>query len=94
MPYIARVEIPQWVASNQKMIDILHLGLLQQCSLLGKRPYPYALHRAHEIALVTNIEKLQLQELLIREVLKESGKLGSVSNKQYAKEISGKRKRY
>ena len=93
-PYLARVEIPQWVAQNENMVDQLHLGLIQQCRQMGLRPYPYGLHRAHEVALVTLDEKRQLQDMVIRELLKQGINIFGVSHKQFAKDISGKQMRY
>ena len=93
-PYLARVEIPQWVAQDKGMIDRLHLGLIQQCRQMGLRPYPYGLHRAHEVALVSLDEKRQLQDMVVRELLKQGINIYGVSHKQFAKDISGKRTRY
>ena len=49
-PKSARIEIPAWVAQNEVQIDLLHTVLLEQCAILGARPYPYILHRAHEVS--------------------------------------------
>ena len=43
--YLARVEIPAWVAENPAQLDTLHAVLISQCRMLGPRPYPYLLHR-------------------------------------------------
>ena len=93
-PYLARVEIPQWVAQDKNMVDRLHVGLIQQCRQMGLRPYPYGLHRAHEVALVSLDEKRQLQDMVVREMLKQGINIYGVSHKQFAKNISGKRMRY
>ena len=60
--------------------------LVHQCSMLGARPYPYALHRAHEIARVTPDEKEQL-EMMIANELRKHGILVEESNKQFLKNL-------
>lgn len=90
-PMIARVEIPQWVADDVDKVNALQGALLDQCRVMGAKPYPYILHRAHETALVTNDEKTQLTNLL-RSELNESGiAIGEVSSKQTAKDHEGRR---
>lgn len=66
--WIARVEVPAWVASDSQQINQLQQVLLEQSRIMGSKPYPYALHRAHEIALVTFEEKRQLEMRLLREL--------------------------
>ena len=67
---IVSVEIPAWVASDRKQLDILHASLIEQCRIMGFIPYPYILHRAHEIALVTYEEKRYVEQFLTNEFLK------------------------
>jgi hypothetical protein len=92
-PALARVEIPAWVAQNRESIDLLHSCLLEQNQLMGNRPYPYALHRAHEIAVVTYHEKEQISDMITQEYLRHGIDVPGNSNKQSAKELPGK-KRY
>ncbi|GAB4580505.1 MAG: DNA double-strand break repair nuclease NurA [Anaerolineales bacterium] len=63
-PWIARVEIPLWVAENPSMLAHLHALLIHECNKLGTRPYPYILHRSHEIAVVKMEEKKQVEQML------------------------------
>jgi hypothetical protein len=65
-PAIARVEIPLWVAKDVNYIELLHGALLDQCRVLGSRPYPYVLHRAHEVSSLSpaEIEQIKLRLLL------------------------------
>lgn len=88
-PWIARVEIPRWVVDNPDMLDQLHALLLYECNKLGNRPYPYILHRSHEIAVVKMEEKKQLEQMLAQSVgiydggtykqgLKDSGGRGGI----------------
>lgn len=86
-PYIVRVEIPVWVAQAPDKINLLHLALLEQCRLLGNRPYPYLLHRAHETAVVHFEEKTQLQDRLALELQKQGLGYPQPSNKLSAKEL-------
>jgi hypothetical protein len=71
-PLIARVEIPKWVAGDGASIDALHGVLLEQCLLLGVRPYPYILHRAHETAKISEAENEQIKLRLLLE-LRQNG---------------------
>jgi hypothetical protein len=63
-PWLARVEIPRWVAEDEIMLDHLHALLIHECTKLGTRSYPYILHRSHEIAVVKMEEKKQLEQML------------------------------
>jgi hypothetical protein len=94
-PKSARIEIPAWVSQNEAEIDLLHSALLTQCAILGARPYPYILHRAHEAAVVTFQEKQQIEQLLEIELRKSGGELGEISGKQSTKDAgTAGRKRY
>jgi hypothetical protein len=84
-PWIARVEIPAWVANDSEKIALLQQVLIEQCQIMGNRPYPYALHRAHEIALVSQLEKQQMEERLLKEIQHLGLPLNLQSNKLSAK---------
>lgn len=85
-PWLARVDMLAWVAADAARLDGLHAVLVHQCSMLGTRPYPYALHRAHEIARVTPDEKNQL-EMMIANELRKHGILAEESHKQFLKNL-------
>jgi len=86
-PWTVRVEIPAAVARNQEKVNLLHYALLQQCRLMGSRPYPYILHRAHEEALISLDEKEQfIQHLAVALRKKEVHFIGR-SNKQATKDL-------
>ena len=91
-PSIARVEIPQWTAADTGSTGLLHHALLMQCRLLGSRPYPYILHRAHEEALVSQEEKQKLIEKLSIMLQREGLGIYTSSNKQAAKDLEGRRR--
>jgi len=52
---IARIEIPQWIGENSKLLELLHSLILDQCAK-GKG-YPVSLMEAHEQAVVTNADR-------------------------------------
>lgn len=85
-PALARVEFPKWVAEDQAALEALHAALLEQCRIMGARPYPYILHRAHEIAVVRMEEKQQVEAMLALELRRAGGEVGEKSGKQSAKE--------
>jgi hypothetical protein len=86
-PYVVRVELPAWVALDPQRVAQLQSLLLEQCALLGNRPYPYILHRAHETAVVHFDEKEQLQQALQIELRKNGADAPQTSYKQTAKEL-------
>jgi hypothetical protein len=52
---IARLEIPQWVAKDEGLLNLTHTLVLDQCQRgLG---YPVALSEAHEKAVVTTADR-------------------------------------
>jgi hypothetical protein len=86
-PSLVRVEFPKWVAENPEKLALLHTSLLKQCKLMGARPYPYILHRAHEIAVVKFEEKRQVEQLLELELRRAGVEIEAGSNKQSAKDL-------
>ena len=52
---IARVEIPQWVATNENLLNLVHTLVLDQCQ--RGNGYPVALSEAHEQAVVTGADR-------------------------------------
>ncbi len=88
-PWPVRVETPAWVARQPDLLDALHLTLVEQARLLGAvKPYPYVLHRAHEVALVTHEEKRQVEQLLYNELIRRQLPVDEASAKQSAKEAA------
>lgn len=92
-PWLARVEIPAWVAGDRERLDHLQAVLFHQCQMLGSRPYPYLIHRAHEAAVVSFEEKEQISEMIVRELLSRGVELDGLSAKQAIKDLD-KRTRY
>ncbi|MBI4284349.1 MAG: DNA double-strand break repair nuclease NurA [Chloroflexi bacterium] len=65
---IARVEIPQWVATNGELLNQTHALVLDQCR--RGQGYPVALSEAHEQAVVTGADRenfWQLVELALQD---------------------------
>ncbi len=89
-PSLARVEIPAWVADDKEKVGLLHAVLLEQCSHLGGKPYPYALHRSHEIALVSLLDKDQIEKMITRVLIGQGMTPPAPSNKQFAKNLAGR----
>ena len=93
-PKIARVDVPQWVAANPSMLNALHAALIEQSRIMGnKQQFPYILHRAHEIAVVTHREKEEIDQMLTRELLSNGNEIGEKSGKQSAKDLQGRTRR-
>lgn len=63
-PAIARIDIPMWVARDKAAVAALHALVVAQCSIQGRKHYPYALTRADELAYVSSVEKNQLDEMI------------------------------
>jgi hypothetical protein len=89
-PYLARVELPAWVVEDRSMLDTLHASLIDQCRVMGSRPYPYLLHRAHETAVVKLQEKEQVTLMIAQELRRRGLKVSGRSSKQSAKDVSGR----
>jgi hypothetical protein len=89
-PWPVRVEVPKWVVDDKEKLDLLHGVLVEQCRMMGSRPYPYLLHRAHETAVVKNEEKQQIEQLLTMELRKNNEDVDDGSYKQSAKDRGGR----
>lgn len=92
-PWPVRVEIPGWIVEDKEKLGLLHCILLEQCQVMGSRPYPYLLHRAHEIAVVRNEEKEQIKQLLTMELCRNEEDIDDGSYKQSAKDLKGRSRR-
>jgi len=89
-PKIARVDVPAWVVNNKAALDCLHVGLIEQSKIMANEPFPYLLHRAHEIAVVTHKDKEEIDQMLAIAVRNNGGEIGEISGKQSAKNLPGK----
>lgn len=59
---IARVEIPQWVAIDEKLCGLTHSLILDQCK--RGQGYPVALSESHEQAVLTGADRENFQHLI------------------------------
>ena len=59
---IARVEIPEWIARNDALLNMTHTLILDQCR--RGQGYPVALSEAHEQAVITAADRANLQTLV------------------------------
>jgi hypothetical protein len=82
---IARVETPCWVAKDGHRLGQLHSAIWEQCQAPGR--YPYALARAHEIAVV-NADQRVLLETLLGGAMLERGLTPQASAKSFLKTLT------
>ena len=66
---IARVEIPEWIAMRQDLLNLTHNIVLDQCK--RGQGYPVALSEAHEKAVVTGADREQFWELVEESLIEE-----------------------
>ena len=92
-PWPVRVEIPKWVADDKEKFDLLHGVLVEQCRMMGSKPYPYLLHRAHETAVVKMEEKQQIEQMLAMELRNQDEEMDDGSYKSSAKGLKGRTRR-
>ena len=93
-PHIARVEIPAWVARDPTLVGIIQAVLMEQSAIMGTRPYPYILHRAHEVAVVTLPEHQHVEEMIVAEFDRRGISVDEKSYKQYHKDLDTTKTRY
>ena len=93
-PHLARVEIPAWVARDKSLVGLLQSVLVEQTRILGTRPYPYILHRAHEVAVVTMPEHAHVEEMIVAEFKRRGIPCDEQSYKQFHKDLPTGKTRY
>jgi hypothetical protein len=80
---IARVEVPQWVAESDILLNLTHSLILDQCR--RGHGYPVVLSESHEQAVVTGADRESFWELvessLVDERLPGTGSAKSLSKK-------------
>ena len=84
-PVIACVETPCWVAFDESRLGQLHTTIWEQCQAPGR--YPYALARAHELAVVNQDLRGELENLLAGAMLAR-GLTPQVSAKSFLKSLT------
>ena len=93
-PHLARVEVPGWISGDGMLLGLIQGVLTEQAAIMGTRPYPYILHRAHEVAVVTLPEDQHVEEMIVAEFQKREIPLGERSNKQFHKDLDTTKTRY
>jgi hypothetical protein len=88
---IARVEIPEWVGRDPKALSLVHAGLLSQGKDTGG--FPYALIRAHELAVI-GVQERQSFTVLLEQTLMRNGLQAVRSQKSQTKRWTGARRRH
>jgi hypothetical protein len=66
---IARLEIPQWVAENETLLNLTHSLVFDQCQ--RGHGYPVVLSEAHEQAVVTGADRENFWELVESTLIEE-----------------------
>jgi len=92
-PSLVRVEVPAWVAQDPSQVELLQAVIISQCRILGDIPYPYLLHRAHELAVVTQEDKQQVEQMLAYELRQAGVEVELPSNKSRLKLMPGRRRK-
>jgi hypothetical protein len=83
---VARVDLPMWVAADKARVDALHALIVQQATMQGRNPYPYALTRADELAVVSTRDKARLDELIAVELRRQG-----IDPRVFSAKLQGKR---
>ncbi|QRN82555.1 DNA double-strand break repair nuclease NurA [Chloroflexota bacterium] len=83
--HLARVEVPAWVAGDRDNITLIQAAIMDQTRIMGSKPYPYLLHRAHEVAVVSMAEHQQVEDMIIATFYNSNVPIGAPSQKQAAK---------
>ncbi len=82
---IARIEVPGWIASEPDKLDIAQAAIYANCEPTS---YPYVLARAHELAVVGQAERGDLEQMLFQTLLR-NGLMPEVSFKAANKLLTG-----
>jgi hypothetical protein len=91
-PGLARVEVPAYLAEDRERLGLLHAVLVQQSRVFGEMGYPYLIHRAHEIAVVTREENDLLTSMIQQERRRHQLPAGNISRKKFLKDQPGRRR--
>ena len=67
---IARIEMPQWVAENNDLLNLTHSLVLDQCR--RGHGYPVVLSEAHEQAVVTGADREQFWQMVESAMIEEN----------------------
>ena len=79
---IGRVELPQWVAQDERLLSLCHSLVLDQCR--RGQGYPVAISEAHEQAVISGADR-QLFKQMVTEALEREGLPAYTSEKDRSK---------
>ena len=88
---IARVELPEWLASRPEALSLLHAAVYDQCRF--NNGYPYILTRADEQAVIQAQERETLEAMLAQAMLRHGLDLPELSRKAQQKQVARWRRR-
>lgn len=89
-PMLVRVEFPEWVSKRPELVDLLHSVVYTDTKVLDTHPYPYLLHRAHELAVVSMSEADAVEAMLLRQLDADGLNPGFESNKNINKSLQNR----
>ena len=81
---IARVEVPEWVARDTRLLDLGHSLILDQCR--RGQGYPVAISEAHEQAVVRAADRRLFKEM-VSQSLEREGLSAFASEKDRSKRM-------
>jgi len=81
---IARVEVPQWVAQDEKLLELGHSLIVGQCR--KGSGYPVAISEAHEQAVINGADRHLFKEL-VTQTLERQGLATYTSQKERSKKL-------
>jgi hypothetical protein len=84
---IARLELPAWAGQDTGLFDLAQHAVYADCKLTG---FPYVLVRAHELAVVSHMERGQFEAMLGQAMLR-NGLTPLTSAKAEYKRLTGGR---
>ena len=81
---IARVEVPQWVAKDERLLSLGHSLIVEECR--KGSGYPVAISEAHEQAVINGTDR-QLFKELVAQTLERQGLVTYTSQKERSKKL-------
>ncbi|MGB4594312.1 MAG: DNA double-strand break repair nuclease NurA [Anaerolineaceae bacterium] len=87
-PWLVRVEFPVWVSKDPELVDLLHSVVYAETQILDTHPYPYLLHRSHELAVISMAEADAVEGMLLQQLDADGLSAGCVSNKEANKSLT------
>lgn len=88
---LLRVEVPVWVAEAPELLALVHGGLLADS--VTSAGFPYSLVRAHELAVVSQAERAELEQMMATVMIRH-GMTAQPSTKSITKRWSGGRRQH